>query len=66
MLRENGSKHTDGLVSETGLCWRVGGGRKAEGGAREAESVWVTEAHDLAEHRSLQGLGTSKGISVRD
>lgn len=49
MLRENGSKHTAGLVSVAGLCRRVGAGRKAEGGAREAESVWVTEARDLAE-----------------
>lgn len=57
MLRENGSEHAAGLVSATGLCWRVGGRRKAEGGAREAESVWVAEAHDLAESPKSAGAG---------
>lgn len=48
---ENGSEHIDnGLVNVTGLCWRVGGGRKAE-------SVWVTEAHDLAEWPKSAGAG---------
>lgn len=40
-----------------GHCWRLGGGKKADGGAREVEYIWVTKAYSVAKEPKSLGAG---------